>query len=97
MLTDERMTTGRRPFVVLRFEKAISEERRPAFCEDPIYWGIDRGAAILFGPHLIRRWEPEFVNRLHQERNYLFSLAGLGESAKQRIRAIETLLDSRNP
>jgi len=94
-LVDERVTSGRRPFCVLRFEKAPSETGHSDSWIDPVYQGIDPNAAILFGPHLIRRWEPEFVRRLTEERDYLLGLHGLGIPARERFEAIAGLLTSR--
>ncbi len=92
-LVDERLTPGKRAFVVLRFQKvdAASGATGPTII-DPAYERLDAESALLFGPHLIRRWQSDFVAGLHKEQRYLTRLAGRNESSVGRLRAINRLL-----
>ncbi|MCO8124330.1 class I SAM-dependent methyltransferase [Stieleria sp. TO1_6] len=84
-LIDEQVTTGQRAFVILRFQ-----HQGPG--DDPAYAGIDRDAAELFGPHLMRRREPHWVRRLEQEQHYLSRLDRLGPDAAQRLKTLDRVL-----
>ena len=84
-LIDERLTTGKRSFLVMCFGRLGNES-------DAAYEGLDREAAVLFGPHFIRRRNPQFVERLRQERDYLKGLEGLETFASRKLAAIERIL-----
>lgn len=84
----------RHHFVILRFEKSEwqTSSRQPH--HDAAYEGLDREAAILFGPRLIRAWHSDFVESLQNEQAYLSSLVRRGDEAAQRLAAIKRLISS---
>ncbi|QDT06302.1 tRNA (adenine(22)-N(1))-methyltransferase [Rubripirellula lacrimiformis] len=86
-LVDEQATAGKRAFVILRMQRVESSHR-----PDPAYDRLDLEAAVLFGPHLIRRWEPAFVDRLAEERDYLTDMTKRSPASAERLSAIQRLL-----
>lgn len=84
-LVDEQIVWGRQQYVIIRLER-----RSPP--ADPAYNGIDREAAELFGPLIIKRWQPDFVAALQQEQCYLQFLPRLNAESQFRIDRIEELL-----
>ena len=85
-LADEQIARGHWQYVILRFLRFAE----PA--ADPAYKGIDTDAAILFGPHLIRRWQTSFVDQLREEKRYLTNLGQRSKDANFRLDAIKRLL-----
>ena len=83
-LLDEQIARGHWPYCILRFERADASA-------DPAYEGLDREAALLFGPHMIRRWQPDFVAQLREEWQYLNGLDRLNRGTTRRLEAIERL------
>ena len=84
-LIDELTAAGHWEYVVLRFQ-------RNAKTDDPAYDGIDREAAMLFGPHLIRSNDPRWRAQLESERSYIQDLDRLDTEMKRRLGAIERIL-----
>ena len=84
-IVNEQIVPGRRQYVVIRFLRGEADV-------DPAYDGIDREAAELFGPLVVRRWEPDFVNALHDEQRYLRSLARLTSESENRLNVMTRLL-----
>ncbi|QEG39161.1 tRNA (adenine(22)-N(1))-methyltransferase [Roseimaritima ulvae] len=84
-LLDEPRTAGRRAFQILVF-------RRSASSPDPAYHDVDREAALLFGPHNLRRRDPQFMRALREERRYLEQLDRLDSRAADRLAAIYRVL-----
>lgn len=84
----------RHRFVVLRFEKSDRQSTLQQPHHDAAYEGLDREAAILFGPRLIRAWHGDFVESLQQEQAYLNSLVRLSDESAQRLAAIRRLISS---
>ncbi|TWU59745.1 tRNA (adenine(22)-N(1))-methyltransferase [Rubripirellula tenax] len=84
-LVDETIAVGHWPYEILRFERADIDR-------DPAYDGLDREAALMFGPHMIRRWRTDFVERLKAELAYLEALDQLTDVAAKRRDVIERLL-----
>ncbi|MGB7323374.1 MAG: class I SAM-dependent methyltransferase [Rubripirellula sp.] len=92
-LVDEQVAIGHWAYPILRYRRRLSEATEPnAEAYDEAYNGLDFEAAILFGPHLIRRWQPDFVDRLSDEAKYLRKLDRLGKEPALRLAAIERLL-----
>ncbi|TWU47882.1 tRNA (adenine(22)-N(1))-methyltransferase [Rubripirellula reticaptiva] len=88
-LVDEQVAIGHWAYPILRFSRRSSDT---VGSRDVAYDGLDFEAAILFGPHLIRRWQSDFVDRLKDEATYLRKLDRLGEEPEQRLAAIERLM-----
>lgn len=84
-LCDEQLVYGHWPYPILRFEQAQD-------ASDPAYEGLGREAALLWGPHLIRRWEPEFVARLREEQRYWSDFKRLGPDNAQRLQLLHEIL-----
>ena len=84
-LVDEFEVGERRVFDVLNFKRGVHGS-------DPAYRGISREAAIRFGPHHLKRWSPEFVSRLHTQRDYLQQLEGRNPQTQQKLDLISTVL-----
>ena len=84
-LVDEQVAFGHWAYSILRFERADASS-------DPAYEGVDWDAALLFGPHMIKRWQPDFVARLREEKRYLTDLDRRNRDATKRLAAIERLL-----
>ncbi len=84
-LLAEPRTAGRRAFQVLVF-------RRFADSPDPAYQGVDREAALLFGPHNLRQRDPQFLQGLLEERRYLNQLDRLDARAADRLAAIQRIV-----
>ena len=59
---------------------------------DPAYEGLDREAAILFGPFHVRTRSDPFIVRLRDEHRYLNGLPFLNDHCQRRLDAITTLL-----
>ncbi|TWT67161.1 class I SAM-dependent methyltransferase [Allorhodopirellula solitaria] len=85
---------SRRRFIVLQFESATTPPGRLSTHLDTAYAGIDRVAAELFGPRLIRAWQPDLVASLHEEQAYFRGLVRLTPESAQRLAAIERLLSA---
>ena len=88
-LRDEQIAHGHWPYPILAFERGDT-------AEDPAYVGVDRQAALLFGPLIIKRGSPEFVSRLREEQRYLRELDGNSPECGDRLAAIDRLLASRS-
>ena len=88
-LLDEQVAFGHWAYSILRFERSHATG-------DPAYEGLDREADLLFGPHIIRRWQPDFVARLREEWQYLSGLDRLNRDAMKRLEAIKRLLSRRS-
>ncbi|KAA1262218.1 tRNA (adenine(22)-N(1))-methyltransferase [Rubripirellula obstinata] len=86
-LNDEQSAAGRWEYVIMRFE-----QNRHA--SDPAYQGLDRKAAILFGPHFCKRNEPGWRMQLAEEKRYIETRGRLGKAMQQRLDAIECVLSS---
>ena len=66
--------------------------RQSELAADPAYDDVDLDAALLFGPLVISRREPEFVHRLGEEHRHLSSLHRLSERSARRLVAIRRIL-----
>jgi len=85
-LVDEQIAHGHWPYQILSFS-------RRGDCPDSAYAGLDRNAALQFGPWVIRQSSSDFLARLHEERDYLRGLKHLEPNSQLRLEAIEFLLN----
>ncbi|TWT99004.1 tRNA (adenine(22)-N(1))-methyltransferase [Neorhodopirellula pilleata] len=85
-LIDEHWVGDHRLFEVLEFSRAAADVLSH---DDPAYEGLDRSAAVLLGPHHLRRRETKFVERLCEERAYYQGLQVLTPASRERLDAIE--------
>lgn len=86
-LIDEQSARGHWEYVIMRFEQNHQTN-------DPAYQGLDRDAALLFGPHFCKRNEPGWRMQLAEEKRYIETLGRLGKAMQQRLDAIECVLSS---
>lgn len=84
-LLDEPRTAGRRTFQIMVFARSSNPS-------DPAYHGVDREAALLFGPHNLRQRDPQFLQALLDERRYLAQLDRLDLRAADRLAAINRVV-----
>lgn len=84
-LLDECVADGHWMHQILRFQ-------RSEIPDDPAYQGLDHHAALLFGPLMLKRWEPSFVRRLREERAYFRRFDRLSDESASRLAAIERVL-----
>ncbi len=84
-LVDERLLLGRWPYSIMRFVRSEGDE-------DPVYMELDQEAALLFGPHNLRRRDAPFIARLRLESRYLLNLDRLAEDSSVRLHAIQRVL-----
>lgn len=89
-IIDEQIVWGRQQYVTIRLQRN-RQQANPSY-SDPAYRNIDRQAAKLFGPLIIKRWQPDFVESLRQERDYLQSLPSLNTESQSRLNVINNLL-----
>lgn len=93
-LIDEQEVLGSRTFLVMEF-RAGNGQADPAYEHDFIR-SLDDEAALVFGPHLLRRWEPDFVQRMIGERDYWRRIENAAPPARERLRLIQQVLDARS-
>jgi tRNA (adenine22-N1)-methyltransferase len=84
-LLDEQTVVGFTDYVIFRFKRHVGTP-------DPAYDDIDRDAALLFGPHFVRRNDPQWRQRISEEQAYMGSLPGLSPTMHRRLAAIKRLL-----
>ncbi|PAY20862.1 hypothetical protein CKO51_03740 [Rhodopirellula sp. SM50] len=84
-LVDEQLVVGRLRYVVMRFRLDRSSA-------DPAYDAMDREAALLFGPLLVKRWEPQLQGVLLDEYQYLKELQQRTEQSQHRLDVLAKLL-----
>jgi tRNA (adenine22-N1)-methyltransferase len=89
-LIDEQIAWGHWPYEILLLEMASTLEM------DPAYTDLERDAAIMFGPLILQRSEPRFVERLREEREYLSQFEQLKPYGQTRLRLINGVLTGRN-
>tara|TARA_R110002049_G_scaffold27321_2_gene94314 strand:- start:557411 stop:558124 length:714 start_codon:yes stop_codon:yes gene_type:complete len=70
----------------------ILQFRRATSTTDPAYKGLDQEAALIFGPLLLKRFEPTLALRLQDERAYLNQFDKLGPKSSKRLAAINRIL-----
>lgn len=86
-IKDEQTVGERWRHVILTFAKCNAGE-------DPAYDGLDRDAALLFGPLIIKRKQPAFLESLERESQRMRSCEVLCEQSRQRQEAICKVLET---
>lgn len=84
-LVDEQVAFGHWPYVILTYRKAGQEA-------DPAFPQVDHQADLLFGPWLLKRREPAFVELLREEQIYWQQFKQISEVSLERRDAIERVL-----
>ncbi|MCA9136784.1 MAG: SAM-dependent methyltransferase [Planctomycetales bacterium] len=87
-LVDETFVVGRNQFTIMRFHRNASGA-------DPAYQCVQCDAGERFGPILIRRWQPHFVDALLREHQYLMHLAGRTQETQHRFEVLSRLLTDK--
>lgn len=90
-LIHEELAQGHWNYTILRFNHTY-HSKKPY--DDPCYDGLDLSAALLFGPHLLRRHDPRLVAQLAEEERYLQALDRLTDESRQRLAAIQRVRKS---
>ncbi|EMI16718.1 protein containing DUF633, partial [Rhodopirellula maiorica SM1] len=65
-LCDEQIAWGHWPYAVISLRRAKVATQDTSTPNDPAYADVDFDAALLFGPLILKRWEPQFAARLHE-------------------------------
>ncbi|MEM9827166.1 MAG: tRNA (adenine(22)-N(1))-methyltransferase TrmK [Planctomycetota bacterium] len=94
-LIDEARVGRKRRFEVLEFRRG--SDRDPAYEIVAGEGALDEEVAIHFGPHFIRRRDPDWLAELQEQREYLEALPARDKIAEWRYRAIELLLAPHSP
>ena len=89
-LVDEQIARGHLPFAILSFQRA--ENPRLA---DPAYKNVSQQAALLFGPHILKRDDQQFDAQLVEEETYWSQFDRLEPERGQRLDIIRELLAKR--
>ncbi len=84
-LVDEQVAFGHWPYVILTYRKAGAEA-------DPAFSQIDHQADLFFGPWLLQRREPAFVELLRAEQSYWRQFEQISEVSLARRDAIDRVL-----
>ncbi len=84
-LVDERIACGHWPYSILTFQCAADRD-------DPAYDGIDRDAALLFGPLNLRRRSAVLERVLREELEYLQRFDRMEPAGIRRRETIEAVL-----
>lgn len=87
-LVDEQMIVRRNcRFTILNFHQA--DEKNHA---DPVYAQTNLLASLEFGPWFIKRQEPQFIDRLLEEKNYWSRFDQLEPERLKRLKLIREVL-----
>ncbi|QDT08705.1 tRNA (adenine(22)-N(1))-methyltransferase [Planctomycetes bacterium K23_9] len=81
----EQIAWGHLPYQVVCLRRADSPD-------DAAYEDVDHDAALLFGPTLVKRRDPDLFRQLSQERAYYRELGQLTARSAERLKIVETLL-----
>lgn len=63
---------------------------------DPVYEGLELGAAFLLGPRHLRRRDSAFIDRIRIEREYYSRLAGKTDQVRHRLDCLDYVLGIEN-
>ncbi|TWU17397.1 tRNA (adenine(22)-N(1))-methyltransferase [Novipirellula galeiformis] len=91
-LHEEQIAWGHWPYAVISLQRAEIAGGDAGEANDPAYADIDHQAAILFGPLILKRWDPKFAARLREEAAYLRGLKQLSGDYKHRLQQIQKVL-----
>jgi len=86
-LVEDLRTIGQRRFTVLSFVQAKGV--------DPAYENLNRDAALLFGPFVLKRQDKQFDDRLQQEEAWWRELDRLTPSSAKRLQLIRSVMKDR--
>jgi tRNA (adenine22-N1)-methyltransferase len=89
-LVDERIARGRWPYAILSFRRA--DDSRAI---DPAYENVNRQAALLFGPLVLKRQDRLFESQLREEEFYWGRFDRLEPRRARRLKLIRELLAAR--
>ncbi|GAA5507666.1 class I SAM-dependent methyltransferase [Novipirellula caenicola] len=93
-LNEEQIAWGHWPYAVISLQRATDATHNASTPNDPAYADVDLDAALLFGPLILKRWEPKFAARLHEEQAYLQGLTKLDGDYEHRLHQIQKVLAS---
>ncbi|WP_442510365.1 tRNA (adenine(22)-N(1))-methyltransferase [Novipirellula sp. SH528] len=91
-LNEEQIAWGHWPYAVISLQRADVSDFDASTPNDPAYADVDLEAALLFGPRILKRWEPTFVARLYEEQAYLEGLTQLRGDYEHRLHQIQKVL-----
>ncbi|GAA4473000.1 class I SAM-dependent methyltransferase [Novipirellula rosea] len=91
-LNEEQIAWGHWPYAVISLQRADVSEFDASTPKDPAYADVDFEAALLFGPLILKRWEPKFAARLYEEQAYLQGLTQLRGDYEHRLHQIQKVL-----
>ena len=63
---------------------------------DPAYEGVDREAALLFGPFVLKREDRQFDLQLQQEEAWWRKFDQLSDESAERLKLIRRVMADRN-
>ena len=89
-LVDEQVVRGHWPYAILSFRRP--EDHRMS---DPAYKDVNQQAALLFGPHVLKRDDQQFDAQLLEEETYWSQFDRLEHERTQRLKLIRELLAER--
>lgn len=89
-LVDERIARGRWPYAILSFRRADDSQ-----AIDPAYENVNRQAALLFGPLVLKRQDRPFESQLREEESYWGRFDRLEPRRAHRLILIREILAAR--
>lgn len=84
-LVDEQIARGHWPYTILSYKRADASP-------DVAYDDVDREAALLFGPLILKRFDDDFAAQLQEEQAYLRGFEQLADESRKRLLVIERIL-----
>ena len=90
-LLDDLATSGQRRYTIMSFAKADDPVEI-----DPAYEGVDREAALLFGPFVLKREDRQFDLQLQQEEAWWRKFDQLSDESAERLKLIRRVMADRN-
>ena len=90
-LLDELATSGQRRYTIMSFGRANNPVKN-----DPAYEGVDREAALLFGPFVLKREDRQFDLQLQQEEAWWRKFDQLSDESAERLKLIRRVMADRN-
>ena len=89
-LVDERIAWGHLPYAILSFRRAEDSQAM-----DPAYENVNRQAALLFGPLVLKRQDQLFESQLREEESYWGRFDRLEPRLAHRLELIREILAAR--
>ena len=86
-LVDERIARGRWPYAILSFRRAEDSQ-----AIDPAYENVNRQAALLFGPLVLKRQDRLLESQLREEESYWGRFDRLEPRRARRLELIREIL-----